>query len=162
MKTLVSFLFLKEVNVPICPWNQTAHAGCVFFLLGKFHILQDACITAAGNQALQAGDVVATPGYQLNCREVYHAMITTYDASVGAVLLTNVIQSCLSKADSSGYSSIAFPTLGAGGFSYPADLVMKTFQAVVNGFEAKNLRTVNLVVYSTDQTALAVSFYDIC
>jgi len=124
------------------------------FLRAAF-LFQSACL-AEGKNKLDIGDIVTTPGFQLQCKEVYHALVANYDPNSGEGLLMKVINSCLSKADSSGHSSIAFPTIGVGGFGYPADLMMKTFRKVVENFRPQNLQLVYLVIFPADKKASAV------
>jgi len=118
---------------------------------------QSACLKAATKGTV--GNIVATSGFQLNCQEVYHVILDDYVASVGEFALTNAVRECLLKANSSGYSSIAFPALGAGGFGYPASLVMKCFQTVVSNFQPSSLQNIKLVLYPSDQACLTVRIY---
>jgi len=62
----------------------------------------------------------------------------------------------LRKADSDKHTAIAFPTLGAGGFGYPADLIIQDFSTVVNRFPARFLRKVDLVVFPSDSASIQV------
>jgi poly [ADP-ribose] polymerase 10/14/15 len=73
------------------------------------------------------------------------------------------IKCCLTLANASKYTSIAFPALGTGALGFPADTVAQIMFETVDAFEAKHpdtsLRTVRFVVWSEDKATARVSRY---
>ncbi|XP_076462556.1 protein mono-ADP-ribosyltransferase PARP14-like isoform X2 [Babylonia areolata] len=107
---------------------------------------------------VNVGDVAITKGYGLQCKHVFHVCLCGYAAQTAAELLYKVTQKCLSEANTRGYTSIAFPALGAGALGYPKDEVAQTMLRAVGQFEqshpSTSLRKVIFVVFPTDQAAL--------
>ena len=67
--------------------------------------------------------------------------------------MKKVIWQCLKYADSKGYQTISFPTLGIN-LAYPGRKVAKTMVQCIGDFEEENpntsLRNVNIVVNQND------------
>ncbi|KAK3612551.1 hypothetical protein CHS0354_024537 [Potamilus streckersoni] len=85
-------------------------------------------------KGIKIGDLAMTgAGNIRGCNKVYHLQLEDYNSKKGsqASLIYNSVNTCLKQADKDGVSSIAFPTIGTGGFKWPPQLVAdETFQAV--------------------------------
>ncbi|KAL3843265.1 hypothetical protein ACJMK2_021207 [Sinanodonta woodiana] len=85
-------------------------------------------------KGIKLGDIAITgAGNITKCNKVYHLKLEDYNAQKGsqASLIYNSVNKCLKQADTDRASSVAFPTIGTGGFKWPPQLVAdETFQAV--------------------------------
>ncbi|KAK3612552.1 hypothetical protein CHS0354_024538 [Potamilus streckersoni] len=88
-------------------------------------------------KGVNVGDIALTgAGNIRGCNKVYHLKLEDYNAQRGsqffqAAMIYNSVKKCLKQADKDGVSSIAFTTIGTGGFKWPPQLVAdETFQAV--------------------------------
>jgi poly [ADP-ribose] polymerase 10/14/15 len=71
-----------------------------------------------------------------------------------------MVMECLQKASQSGFTSVAFPALGAGNLSYPRSVVASAILTTVDDFAQKNpntsLKDVSIVVFPGDQQSVQV------
>jgi len=100
---------------------------------------------------VEVGQVIRTPGFGLNCTEVYHVVLEKCKPDKGKNVLSDAMRLCLALAESSGYASIAFPALGSGGFRYLFDDFEKELRVAVGALKFTNLRKVTLVLYPGNQ-----------
>ncbi|KAJ6665482.1 hypothetical protein lerEdw1_003323 [Lerista edwardsae] len=92
---------------------------------------------------IQAGSVVQTGGHSLPCSSVLHAVLPSWDGGQGNAVkkLREVMRKCLEKTEELSFSSVSFPAIGAGGFSFPAAEVAKAmFEEVLQFSSKKNLK----------------------
>jgi len=78
--------------------------------------------------------------------------------------MQNIVSSCLKTCDSLKACSIAFPTLGTGGFNFPNDVATDIMVNAVGSYLKSNLtttyiKTVKLMVYMEDIYSLHAKFY---
>ena len=77
--------------------------------------------------------------------------------------LAAFVQKCLEEADKLGYSSIAFPALGTGARSFPADVVASTMFHVVEMHSKKKpttrIQSVLFVIWVKDSETLKVRLF---
>ncbi|KAK3612487.1 hypothetical protein CHS0354_024457 [Potamilus streckersoni] len=107
-------------------------------------------------KGVKVGHIAITGAGKIpRCKKVYHLKLEDYNSQKGGqtFLIFNSVKICLSQADSDGVSSVAFPTIGTGGFKYPAQLVAdETLQAVDSYFNSrktwKSPLHVNIVIFS--------------
>ncbi|CAH1257722.1 PARP14 [Branchiostoma lanceolatum] len=120
--------------------------ACAFLKAGGPQLQQ---LCSAHGKA-KPGDVVPTSSAGgLLCQQVYHAVISRWNNT--DTPLRTIIQSCLTMAHNSGFTSIAFPALGTGNLGYPRNFAASAmFDEVVN-FSRANPRTslkhFSIVVY---------------
>ncbi|KAL3843270.1 hypothetical protein ACJMK2_021212, partial [Sinanodonta woodiana] len=69
---------------------------------------------------IKDGEVAVTSGGNLNCRKVFHIKLSEWNVSNGKSVVEETVTECLKMLKSEGLYSIAFPTIGTGGFKYPA------------------------------------------
>ncbi|XP_027008334.2 protein mono-ADP-ribosyltransferase PARP9 [Tachysurus fulvidraco] len=67
------------------------------------------------------GEILATSGWNLSCKKVYHIVCDA--TSSPDWILHNALKECLRKATTDGYKSISFPALGTGNLGLPKDKV---------------------------------------
>ncbi|KAL3843271.1 hypothetical protein ACJMK2_021213 [Sinanodonta woodiana] len=83
---------------------------------------------------VQEGDIAITgAGNITGASKVYHLKLENYDKQKRSqnFMIYNSVNTCLKQADKDRVSSVAFPTIGTGGFKWPPQLVAdETFQAV--------------------------------
>ncbi|XP_060785164.1 protein mono-ADP-ribosyltransferase PARP9-like [Neoarius graeffei] len=80
------------------------------------------------------GDVIATSGYYLNCKAVYHTVCAPKDQTKAHKILSSVVTNCLIMASTKGCSSISFPALGTGNLCLQKDEVSQTMTNAVVDF----------------------------
>ncbi|KAG7331495.1 hypothetical protein KOW79_005464 [Hemibagrus wyckioides] len=78
------------------------------------------------------GDIIATSGFYLSCKEVYHIVCST--TKWVKQILQSGIKKCLWKASSDGYTSISFPALGTGNLGLRKDEVSQIMTGAVQDF----------------------------
>ncbi|XP_042192198.1 protein mono-ADP-ribosyltransferase PARP9 [Callorhinchus milii] len=88
---------------------------------------------------LPLGKVVKTPGFQLNCKYLYHAVCYEQAKALPEMILQKIVGSCLELADRDDLSSIAFPAIGSS--SLPKAKVAKIFVDEVVSFAEQNRNT---------------------
>ncbi|XP_078489667.1 protein mono-ADP-ribosyltransferase PARP14-like [Ciona intestinalis] len=95
--------------------------------------------------------VVATKGYNLPCKNIYHAMIDTWNCknpNTSRSLLKGTISECFKMAATDGHTSIAFPALGCGGFKTPPNVLAELLEEEVNSLgSGTSLQHVYLVLH---------------
>lgn len=64
--------------------------------------------------------------------------------------MSDLVSNCLAKANSQGFSTIAFPTIGTGNSGFPADIVANAMVKSIckDANEVSSLTDVYIVVYS--------------
>ncbi|XP_067657899.1 protein mono-ADP-ribosyltransferase PARP14-like [Haliotis asinina] len=107
-------------------------------------------------KGIEFGDVVETGGGNLRCKSVYHTCLPKWDDSSNALqALTKTVDTCLQRAPSRGYETIAFPALGTGILQYPPEIVARVFKEKIAAFSTDNpltcLREVIIVLYLKDE-----------
>nr|KAG5706724.1 hypothetical protein BaRGS_007227 [Batillaria attramentaria] len=106
---------------------------------------------------IKAGKIAHTRGHGLACKEVYHLALTTWSSAASQGLCT-VLFECLERASKNHYTSMAFPALGTGKFSYPCENVARIMFAVVALFRqampTSSLREVRIVLHPNDRSAI--------
>ncbi|XP_066467944.1 protein mono-ADP-ribosyltransferase PARP14 [Tiliqua scincoides] len=102
---------------------------------------------AIQGSGVQAGSVVQTGGHDLPCRFVLHAVLPSWDGKGNAMKkLKDIMRECLERMEELALSSVAFPAIGAGGFSFPAIEVAKVmFEEVLQFSSKKNLMSLQEV-----------------
>ncbi|XP_077969243.1 uncharacterized protein LOC120335126 isoform X2 [Styela clava] len=106
------------------------------------------------------GSVLETRGGCWADQNIYHALITYYDARTAKNLIQSIVSKCLQKADSSGYSSICFPAIGTGGYGYPASSVANWMKEMFKNFSGQCLRNIVIVLFPQN-TAVVKAFKDV-
>ncbi|XP_062908511.1 protein mono-ADP-ribosyltransferase PARP14-like isoform X2 [Mobula hypostoma] len=101
------------------------------------------------------GMVYETQGCNLDCNEVYHAVVPSWEQSRNAdKVLKGIIRDCLKNTEGSQQDSIAFPAIGSGKLSYPKDVVANVMFKTVLKFSSErrsaHLKKVYLVVHPDD------------
>ncbi|XP_064602045.1 protein mono-ADP-ribosyltransferase PARP14-like [Liolophura sinensis] len=106
------------------------------------------------------GEVLVTQGYKLSCKAVYHGSLKGYDATTNTStkVLEQFIMNCLTKAQTNGFTSIAFPALGTGNLHFPDAVVAKIMYETAIKFSDDNpkscLRTVSFVVFPASKSTV--------
>ncbi|XP_033019276.1 protein mono-ADP-ribosyltransferase PARP14 [Lacerta agilis] len=103
---------------------------------------------AVQSQGAQGSCVIQTGGYNLACSIVLHAVIPQWDAGKGPAIqkLKDIVRECLEKTEQLSLSSVSFPALGTGGFSFPKSEVAKLmFEEVLQFSSRKNLKSLQEV-----------------
>jgi len=102
------------------------------------------------------GDVVITKGYNLNAKWVFHGSLKGYGSGQddSEQILRDFIKKILNEAAKKNLRSVAFPAIGAGALSFPADLVASCLFETVDNFSSKNsnpsISEVRCVIYDKD------------
>ncbi|XP_076118298.1 protein mono-ADP-ribosyltransferase PARP15-like [Mytilus galloprovincialis] len=121
-----------------------------------------AILSAAGNSIqsecnvkypfkINPGDVAITgPGY-LEALNIFHIYLPHYNDSEDEKYIHTALNVCLTKADSLGNQSIAFPALGTGKLNYNPNVVANSLFEAVERYNEQNhnpkLELVICVVY---------------
>ncbi|KAK3612553.1 hypothetical protein CHS0354_024539 [Potamilus streckersoni] len=87
---------------------------------------------------IQDGQVVSTSGGNLNCKKVFHIKLSEWNHSNGKSIVEGSVTECLTMLQSAGFHSIALPTIGTGGFKYPAKDVASAIFESAKQFSEKN------------------------
>ncbi len=100
----------------------------------------------------KTGEAKITSGFALKARHIIHTVAPVYHESdqVGQQQrnLAHCYRSCLKLADTRGMMSIAFPSLGAGGFGWRIEDVVQIAVDTIKGFRGSSLQEVRLVAFS--------------
>lgn len=107
------------------------------------------------------GDAFITPGFQLNCNYIIHAVSPVFiDGNSGE---EKKLRSCYKKslqiAMEHNVKSIAFPLIATGGFGYPKEEGFRIAVDEINAFIMKQEMLVYLVVFDSTATRLGNSLY---
>ncbi|KAJ7345856.1 hypothetical protein JRQ81_001806 [Phrynocephalus forsythii] len=105
-------------------------------------------LQAEFNQAIQGrgvpvGSVIQTRGHNLASKIVLHAPIPKWDGGKGQAEkeLKRIVRECLESTEKLSLSSVAFPAIGTGGFSFPKSEVAKLmFEEVLQFSTKKNFK----------------------
>lgn len=99
----------------------------------------------------QTGDAVITPGYNMKCRFIVHAVGPIWhDGSLGEdLMLQRCYRSCMRIARDHQLQSIAFPAISTGIYGYPKHLAIPIAVKVVR--ESETIPLVRFVAFD-DQT----------
>lgn len=102
------------------------------------------------------GDVFITPGFDLNCKYIIHAVSPLYiDGNSGEEeKLRSCYKKSLEMAAQNNITSIAFPLIATGGFGYPKEEGFRIAIDEINAFLMKNEMTVYLVVFDKKATRI--------
>ena len=131
---------------------------------------------------LNVGQVAFTKGGNLFCQNVCHVLCTQWNNGQGEKVnfktvsfkkmclffkimscdflqvLRSIIQNCLTKSQSRGMRSIAFPAIGTGTLGFPHDVTAKICFEECKEFDKKNpstcLKDIHFVVYHQDQASI--------
>ncbi|XP_033742533.1 protein mono-ADP-ribosyltransferase PARP14-like isoform X1 [Pecten maximus] len=132
--------------------------------------LQEECTKSYPN-GISTGQILTTKGYGLSCSYVYHACLPDWsntDHEEAKEDLFGFMMGCLEEANSFSVRSIAFPTLGTGSLSFPADVVADGMINCVKEFTDDRPQTtltlVRIVIYNKAQSAgtLQRAFKSVC
>ncbi|CAI9714784.1 protein mono-ADP-ribosyltransferase PARP14-like [Octopus vulgaris] len=116
-------------------------------------------------QGISTSKIAVTKGYNLNCKNVFHLVLPPWDENSPDLILANltqIITTCLEKAERMGAKSLAFPILGAGTLKYPIEELPRTMYEAVKNYSNQNssqIKVVNFVVYPQD-TEIAKLFHE--
>ena len=110
---------------------------------------------------LNAGDVAITPGFNLPCKYIIHAVSPLYiDGESGEEeLLRSCYQKSLQLAKDNHCESIAFPLISTGSFGYPKEEGMRIAIDEISAFLLKNKMQVFLIVFDAESTRLGKNLY---
>lgn len=99
------------------------------------------------------GAVLATGGYNLKCKEVYHTVCAHKSKLNADKTLYSVITDCLKLAVQNGYSSIHFPAIGTGNLGFEKEEVSQIMTRAVldfsKGYHQKKI-DICFVIFPTD------------
>ncbi|XP_053383647.1 protein mono-ADP-ribosyltransferase PARP14-like isoform X2 [Mercenaria mercenaria] len=129
--------------------NLTGSVANALMKSGGNTILQE-CKTLG---SISEGQIGATGAGNLNSDKIYHVLIPNkWDSKKGDEFVYKMVTSCLTEAINSGYSTIAFPTIGTGRLGFPPDGVAHSMINAVcdigSHFTNASLTDVTIVVYS--------------
>ena len=82
-----------------------------------------------------------------------------YNGLASDAALHQAVKTCLHNANNAGHKSIAFPMLGAGGFGYPPDLVIRTIEDEWTRLNGSNLAQVSIIAFPGDTSSVNVSSF---
>ena len=110
---------------------------------------------------LNEGDVAITPGFELPCKYIIHAVSPFYEdgESGEEELLRSCYQKSLQLAKDNHCESIAFPLISTGSFGYPKEEGMRIAVDEISAFLLKNNMQVFLVVFDAESTRLGRNLY---
>ncbi len=105
------------------------------------------------------GQAVATSAGRLPMKAVIHAVgpiYTAHDPASAAQLLRSAVQSALTVASDSGYTSIAFPAISSGIFGYPiqdcAEVMLEAIATYLSAHrETTTLRHIRMVLMDIER-----------
>ncbi|XP_052798177.1 protein mono-ADP-ribosyltransferase PARP14-like isoform X3 [Mya arenaria] len=161
-----AFCVAKGINLELCRGSiEYAKTDAVVCTTSSFPNLHGAiadAIKKAGGTSLQRDlsntyksypgkGTAFTSGGNLHCKKVYYVLLSDYDANNKNKNLTWKVQQCLMQAEHDKLSSIAMPTFGTGGFSFPDDIAAKQmFKAIKEFFQTPRtyLHTVVIFMYA--------------
>ena len=110
---------------------------------------------------LNEGEVAITPGFNLPCKYIIHAVSPFYEdgESGEEELLRACYQKSLHLAKENNCKSIAFPLISTGSFGYPKEEGMRIAVDEISAFLLKNNMLVYLVVFDAESTGLGKNLY---
>ncbi|MCI4387957.1 hypothetical protein PGIGA_G00080100 [Pangasianodon gigas] len=114
-------------------------------------------LNTLGNSSLNYGDIVATNGYNLNCKGVFHTVCPFWNGGGRSEdeILKRIIQNCLKRAENQKMASISFPAIGTGNLSFPRDLVSRILLSEIHAFSVRvspqYLKEVTVIVHPSDR-----------
>jgi O-acetyl-ADP-ribose deacetylase len=102
-----------------------------------------------------AGSAVVTPAFDLPppIRWVIHAVGPRYSGPSDAPVLADAYASALARADEVGASSVAFPSISTGVYSYPPEEAARVSVAALRATQT-DVSTVLLVAFSREMHRL--------
>ena len=109
----------------------------------------------------EPGDAKATPGFALPARWIIHTVGPIWHGGEAgeAETLASCYRRCLEVADSLGVQSLAFPSIGAGAYGFPADVAARIAVSTLRSTATRVRRVLLVDVYqrtlSHYQSALA-------
>ncbi|CAJ1078797.1 protein mono-ADP-ribosyltransferase PARP14-like isoform X3 [Xyrichtys novacula] len=112
------------------------------------------------NQSANIGDVIATAGCNLKCKEVFHAVAPNWDNGKGSPdkILKGIFCECLGKAEDNSHTSISLPAIGTGILGFPKDHVALSLLKEISEFSSKkkpkHLKKVVIVLYPGDSPTI--------
>ncbi|XP_077869669.1 macro domain-containing protein lin2902-like, partial [Saccoglossus kowalevskii] len=134
--------------------NTDIIVNCCSGNIGKGGGVTNAIMSAGGSAVKQAcaaytnqpkGSVCETVSGKLRCKKLYHLVNTT------ASQLGNSIVKCLTMAENSGMTSIAFPAAGTGSHGIPpqdcADAIFDGIKSFVQQCQPRSLKLVHVTVF---------------
>jgi len=130
-------------------------------------VSQKAMAEQVGRMYIEHGEVVVTPGMELEKRGIKYVIHTVgpkcqgrWDPSLKSKLRM-AIMGALEKAEELGVSSVAFPMISAGIYGCPFREVLLTFLECLSMFsrEAKNVKKVYLVIYDEKRAKEAAKYF---
>ncbi|CAI9714769.1 Hypothetical predicted protein [Octopus vulgaris] len=113
-------------------------------------------------RGISTSEIAVTKGYNLNCKNVFHLVLPPWDVnSPDSILanLTQIITTCLEKAERIEARNLAFPILGAGTLRYPIEKLPGIMYEAVKNYSDLNssqIKDVYFVVYSQDTEIVKV------
>ncbi|XP_072903661.1 protein mono-ADP-ribosyltransferase PARP14-like isoform X1 [Hemitrygon akajei] len=100
------------------------------------------------------GMVYETQGCNLDCSEVYHAVVPHWKERNSEKVLEDIIKNCLKNTEGSQQDSIAFPAIGSSKLCFPKDVVANVMLKAVLKFSSErrsaHLKEVYFVVHPED------------
>ncbi|KAK3612486.1 hypothetical protein CHS0354_024455 [Potamilus streckersoni] len=94
-------------------------------------------------KGISVGHIAITgAGHIPEAKNIYHLKLEDFNPQKGSqvYLIYNSVKLCLNQADRDALPSIAFPTIGTGGFHWPPQLVAnETYQAVESYFSSRQI-----------------------
>ncbi|XP_046335597.2 protein mono-ADP-ribosyltransferase PARP14-like [Haliotis rufescens] len=144
------------VNPAQCDLDLNSGAVSRSLLKAAGPKLQEEC-ERKYEEGINLGEVAVTKGGNLQCKVVFHGLLLKWNNGKGKAekVLRTLVTECLTEADSSGYTSIAFPALGTGRQGFPADIAADLMFSSVRTFldtnSASPLQTVYFVVHPSDR-----------
>ncbi|WAQ98783.1 PAR15-like protein [Mya arenaria] len=110
-----------------------------------------------GPGKLAEGSIVVTSGGNLDCKEIYHTTLQRRRHGRGHIIKT-LVTKCLNAAETSAYTSIAFPALGTGNLGYgKLEVARAMFGCVEHHATARtatNIRSIKFVIFPRDTEVL--------
>ncbi|XP_059822321.1 protein mono-ADP-ribosyltransferase PARP14-like [Hypanus sabinus] len=104
------------------------------------------------------GMVYETQGCNLDCSEVYHAVVPHWSERNSEKVLEDIIKDCLKNTEGSRQDSIAFPAIGSGKLCFPKDVVANVMLKAVLKFSSErrsaHLKKVYFVVHPEDHLVI--------
>ena len=110
---------------------------------------------------VQEGDVFITPGFDLQCDYIIHAVSPPFfDGNSGEEeKLRSCYRKSLKLARKYDIRSIAFPLISTGSFGYPKEEGLRIALDEIDAFLAENEMLVYLVVFDQESTSLGQKIY---
>ncbi|CAH6792300.1 protein mono-ADP-ribosyltransferase PARP14 [Phodopus roborovskii] len=106
---------------------------------------------------VNAGTILQTSGYGLNCHRVFHVVVPQWKVNNTAwslKIMKNIIRDCLRTAEEQSLQSIGFPAIGTGNLGFPKPEFAKLIISEVFKFSSRNRKTlqeVQFLLHPTDK-----------